>query len=109
MDIARILVRTTCTNVLNESFSVRINGTIFRIKLSEDSHGPIRINLFQKSRRLEGSLSSSDFDFNWNSNEIVNVEEGESSSATQVSNSFKGVVAAQKVCMGRCKDKGQSE
>lgn len=45
MDIAKILVRTTCASVLNETFSVRVNGIIFRIKMSGDSHGPLRINL----------------------------------------------------------------
>lgn len=51
MDIARILVRTTCVNVLNEFFSVCINGVIFRIKLIEDTHGPLRINLFPKAKK----------------------------------------------------------
>lgn len=57
MDIVRIFVRTTCVNVLNESFSVRINGVLFRIKLAEDSHKHLRINLFQKSQNQGPSIS----------------------------------------------------
>lgn len=58
MDIARILVRTSCTRVLNESFNVNINGVIFRIKMTEDTHGPLRINLFQKVKKFKVDSSS---------------------------------------------------
>lgn len=43
MDVARFMVRTNCVVVLNESFNVLINGVSFRIKMTEDSYGPLCI------------------------------------------------------------------
>lgn len=43
MDVARILVRTKRILVLNEAFNVKINGDVFRLKVIEDSHGPLRV------------------------------------------------------------------
>lgn len=45
MDVARILVRTKCFMVLNETFNVKINGNFFNLKVVEDAYGPLRINL----------------------------------------------------------------
>lgn len=45
MDVARILVRTKSSIVLNDVFNVKINDDAFRIKEVEDLHGPLRVNL----------------------------------------------------------------
>lgn len=63
MDIARILVRTTCASMMNESFSVHINGVILRIKMTEDSHGLLRINLTQAVKKMDETYSDSDSEF----------------------------------------------
>lgn len=57
LDIARFLFRTTCANMLNESFNVNFDGIIFRIIMSEDNHGPLCLALNLKSRK-EGSSDS---------------------------------------------------
>ncbi|XP_058748519.1 uncharacterized protein LOC131621485 [Vicia villosa] len=89
MDIARILVKTPCMIALNETFSVCINGTIFKIKLSEDSYGPMRINLFQKAKKIEGPSSSSESDFCWDIPEFEYGEGGEAHSASKVAESVE--------------------
>lgn len=40
MDVARILVRTKYSMVLNETFNMEINDNIYRIKMVEDMHEP---------------------------------------------------------------------
>lgn len=45
--------------VLNESFSVMINGDPFRIKMTEDSHGPLRIFSKYQDRKVDDQISSS--------------------------------------------------
>jgi hypothetical protein len=43
MDVARLLIRTSCQNPVNEFFDVLVNGEIFRLRVLEDSYGPMRI------------------------------------------------------------------
>jgi hypothetical protein len=43
MDVARLLIRTSCQNPVNEFFDVMVNGEIFRLRVLEDSYGPMRI------------------------------------------------------------------
>ncbi|CAI8594473.1 unnamed protein product [Vicia faba] len=69
MDITRILVRTTCCLVLNESFNVLIDDIVFRIKMLDDSHGPLRISLNRKVGKTVSKGSSSDFDIGWHNQE----------------------------------------
>ncbi|XP_058749527.1 uncharacterized protein LOC131622508 [Vicia villosa] len=92
MDIARILVKTPCMIALNESFSVCINGTVFKIKISEDSYGPMRINLFQKGKKIEDPSSSSESDFGWGASEFECGEGGEAFSASKVAESKEATV-----------------
>lgn len=77
LDIARILFRTTCASVLNESFSLCINGIVFKIKMSEDTHVPLRINLNQSAKKNIFLDYSSDYELNWNNLDVGNLEEGE--------------------------------
>ena len=41
--VARFMVKTKCAVVLNETFNVLFNFVSFRIKMMEDTHGPLRI------------------------------------------------------------------
>ncbi|XP_058733771.1 uncharacterized protein LOC131605433 [Vicia villosa] len=59
MDISRFLVRTMCVNVLNESFKVNIDGVSFRIKLTEDTYGPLCLMVNPKSLKVGRADSSS--------------------------------------------------
>jgi hypothetical protein len=43
MDVARILIRTSCQKVVDEFIDVKINGKIFHLRVLEDSYGPMRI------------------------------------------------------------------
>lgn len=45
MDIARFLIRTKYSMVLNESINVGVNDHVYFIKLSEDMHGPKSIEI----------------------------------------------------------------
>lgn len=45
MDVAWVLVRTKCSMVFNENLNVKINGVLFRLKVVEDAHGLLRINI----------------------------------------------------------------
>ncbi|CAJ2637223.1 unnamed protein product [Trifolium pratense] len=47
MDVARILIRTSCQKPVDEFFDVKVNGEIFHMRLIEDSNGPMRLNLPQ--------------------------------------------------------------
>lgn len=40
MDVARFLVRTKYSMVLNETFNMEINDNIYRIKMVDDMHEP---------------------------------------------------------------------
>lgn len=70
MDVARIMIRTFCSSVLKETLNVSINGVIFKILLSEDSFGPLRIPLIQgqnndKSNSIASSNSESEEGFSF--------------------------------------------
>lgn len=45
MGVAKLLVRTRCYMVLNETFIVKIDENLFKLKVMEDTHGPLRISL----------------------------------------------------------------
>lgn len=56
MDVARILVRTKYSLVLNQTFNVEINDKVYSIKMVEDMHGPKRLVVLI-SRNDEEDLS----------------------------------------------------
>lgn len=70
MDVARFLVRTKCSIVLNESFSVQINDEVFRIKMVEDYHAPLRIGVRNKHECSNKSEIDSDSDSSWGTNKV---------------------------------------
>jgi hypothetical protein len=45
MDVARVMIRSSCQIVVDEFFDVKINGEIFHLRVLEDSYGPMRIPL----------------------------------------------------------------
>jgi hypothetical protein len=53
MDVARIMIRTTCQLVVDEFIDVKINGNIFHLRILEDSYGPMRI-LIPQNKNANG-------------------------------------------------------
>ncbi|PNX71430.1 hypothetical protein L195_g027309, partial [Trifolium pratense] len=49
MDVARLMIRSSCQKVVDEFLDVKINDDIFHLRVIEDSYGPMRImtNQFQ--------------------------------------------------------------
>lgn len=43
MDVARILLKKKFSIVLNETYNIGIKDDVFRIKVVEDHHRPLRI------------------------------------------------------------------
>jgi hypothetical protein len=43
MDVARIMIRTSCQYVVDEFIDVNINDVVFHLRVIEDSYGPMRI------------------------------------------------------------------
>jgi hypothetical protein len=43
LDVARLMIRTSCQQVVDEFIDVKINGKIFHLRVLEDSYGPMRI------------------------------------------------------------------
>jgi hypothetical protein len=43
MDVARLLIRTSCQKPVDEFLDVSVNGEIFHLRVVEDSYGPMRI------------------------------------------------------------------
>ncbi|GAU51106.1 hypothetical protein TSUD_141480 [Trifolium subterraneum] len=43
MDVARIMIRTSCHQVVDEFIDVRVNDLFFHLRVLEDSYGPMRI------------------------------------------------------------------
>ncbi|CAI8618039.1 unnamed protein product [Vicia faba] len=65
MDIARILIRTLHDKVLDDFMKVKIDESVYTIRLVEDSYGPLRINLVKKWGRLVSSDESLESKFGW--------------------------------------------
>jgi hypothetical protein len=53
MDVARIMIRTSCQLVVDEFIDVKINGKIFHLRILEDSYGPMRI-LIPQNKNANG-------------------------------------------------------
>ena len=60
MDVARILVRTKYSLVLNETFDVEINNNVFGVKILEDSQRLMWIKI-PKFTKFEGAQKESEF------------------------------------------------
>lgn len=58
MDMAMILIRTKYCMVLNETYNISINENVFRIKVVEDNHVPLRITMNHSGEKLEASNAS---------------------------------------------------
>jgi hypothetical protein len=43
MDVARLMIRTTCQQPVDEFVDVKVNGELFHLRILEDSYGPMRI------------------------------------------------------------------
>ncbi|MCI00190.1 DUF4283 domain protein, partial [Trifolium medium] len=63
MDVARILIRTSCQKAVDEFIDVKVDGEIFHLRVIEDSYGPMRLMLPMSQDhdgRANGSDSSED-------------------------------------------------
>jgi hypothetical protein len=49
MDVARLMIRTSRQCVVDEFVDVKVNGNFFRLRVLEDSYGPMRIMIPQNS------------------------------------------------------------
>lgn len=58
MDVARFMIRTKSSMVLNESFNVEVNKHVYGVKLVEDMHGPKRLVVLKESKEEEYSKDS---------------------------------------------------
>ncbi|MCH88317.1 RNA recognition motif, partial [Trifolium medium] len=56
MDVARIMIRTSCQQVVDEFFDVKVNGEIFHLRVIEDSYGPMRIMIPQSKGYKDGDF-----------------------------------------------------
>ncbi|MCI48242.1 hypothetical protein A2U01_0069485, partial [Trifolium medium] len=43
MDVARLMIRTSCQQVVDEFIDVMVNGETYHLCVLEDSYGPMRI------------------------------------------------------------------
>lgn len=44
MDVARFLIRTKCYSLINESLPVLIGGLVVKLRVVEDTQGPLRVS-----------------------------------------------------------------
>jgi hypothetical protein len=49
MDVARVLIRTSCQKPVDEFIDVKVNGEIFHLRVLEDSYGPMRLMISQSN------------------------------------------------------------
>lgn len=54
-DVARFLIKTSCLSLIDETFMVKAGGLMLRLKVIEDTQGPLRICT---PRRMVGDASS---------------------------------------------------
>lgn len=73
MNVARFMVKTKCALVLNETFNVLVNDVTFRIKMTEDTHCPLRI-MAENSIQKKISSSEPESEVSWSK---LNVKNGE--------------------------------
>jgi hypothetical protein len=53
MDVARVLIRTSCQKAVDEFLDVKINCEFFHLHIVEDSYGPMRI-MVPQTQALDG-------------------------------------------------------
>jgi hypothetical protein len=53
MDVARLMIRTSCQQVVDEFIDVKINGKIYHLRVLEDSYGLMRI-MIPQNKNLVG-------------------------------------------------------
>lgn len=95
MDVGRFMVRTHCSRVLNKILKVKIDGVIFNIKIVEDLHGLIRINLNNEGLKPDQrDCSSSDSEKIWNHEDKGKMDREECDGLLEDSTSgkYKGVL-----------------
>jgi hypothetical protein len=48
MDVARLMNRTSCQQIIDEFVDVKVNDVVYHLRVMEDSYGPMRIMIPQK-------------------------------------------------------------
>jgi hypothetical protein len=64
MDVAGIVIRTSCQKSIDEFVDLQVNDAIFHLQVLEDSHGPMRV-MVEQDKVQDGrthSRSSSEAD-----------------------------------------------
>ncbi|GAU42921.1 hypothetical protein TSUD_283440 [Trifolium subterraneum] len=61
MDVARLLIRTSCQKPVDEFIDVKINNKVFHLRVIEDSYGPMRL-MVQQTQGQNGREISEDGD-----------------------------------------------
>jgi hypothetical protein len=59
MDVARIMIRTSCQQVIDEFIDVKVNDDFYHLRVLEDSYGPMCIIIPQTIGK-EGNINGSD-------------------------------------------------
>jgi hypothetical protein len=78
MDVARLLIRTSCQQPVDEFIYVKVNGEIFHLRILEDSYGPMRIMIPQDKGtdgRDKGSNCSEEEEGEEEERRLLEVEE----------------------------------
>ncbi|GAU42670.1 hypothetical protein TSUD_106440 [Trifolium subterraneum] len=57
MDVARLMIRTSCQQIIDEFVDVKVNDVVYHLRVLEDSYGPMRI-MIPKKNGNEGRDSS---------------------------------------------------
>lgn len=58
MDVARFLIRITCFSLIDEKLMVYVGDLVMKLKVLEDTQGPLRICVSKRSNSEVGSLVS---------------------------------------------------
>lgn len=81
MDVARFLIRTKCCSLINETLSVRICGLVVKLKVVEDTQGPLRVCATNKYAKDIGSVSSGEDSDDHGDCDMLKADEAEVSEA----------------------------
>lgn len=68
MDVTQILVCTRCAVALNDTFRIKIKMEVFTIKMVEDLHAPICINVRNSMDKMSSPGVSSEDGISWGFN-----------------------------------------
>jgi hypothetical protein len=86
MDVARLMIITSCQKVVDEFIDVLINGEVFHLRVLEDSYGPMRI-LIPQHQGSEGRDPDDDSEHDEDEEEV----RGPSMEAVLVERETEGV------------------